>query len=659
MYSNESTTAKDKIEDALRDHGSTTDGRGKWNCPCPNHGKQRGDKNRSLDVKAGTKGAAVKCWVGCQYGEIMASLGLDESDGFDEPPNKSKPPPQSKEVAKYEYFDRHGEYINTKVRYEPKDFRWKLPGPDHRPECLFDASGVAEASHLHYCEGEKDALNLRNVLPNEEHRATTAANEWRDELVEFCTDKQSVAIYIDRDDAGRRKALKVFDSLTAASIAASLFYPKTTDIGSDVSDHIEAGFGLDDFVAVTADELRDELNEKPEDHDDTDSRKPRRYLHVGPDAYEALLDAPEQEWLVRDFLGRGIGTAMGGGTFAGKTFMGLAVGRSFAGGHRGWFDNPFAGQHRNVVYLGMDTHMTSNDVARRLFHLDKAGVQRGERPGAWMDHFFTIGSSWAAGSFPRSRYLLDAGGCARLREDYLSPIEKEHGPIDIIIDDTLSTSLPEGADEDNSNDMTQVVSELTSIAIDYKCAALTLHHPTKSAARDASGKVNFNSWDPHELLRGSGAIANCAGVVAAFFAPDAYPTLRLLKCMSNAGDRRKVWLEVAGEAEAQRGHLNYFDAHEGPESSKPLDDDAVLRSLAHAFRDPDQQLSQRQFTIATQRVAPGRQPSRAAKNRGEELAKLASEKDFLLFEGTNKRSKLRLSSNGKIATRQFRLEAVV
>ena len=53
-------------------------------CPCPEHGKGRGDRNRSLSIKEGEDGRVLlHCFAGCKTADVLAALGLSMADLFD------------------------------------------------------------------------------------------------------------------------------------------------------------------------------------------------------------------------------------------------------------------------------------------------------------------------------------------------------------------------------------------------------------------------------------------------------------------------------------------------------------------------------------------------------------------------------------------------
>jgi hypothetical protein len=66
---------------ALREHGSDAvemDGSRYFQCPAHD------DRRASLTVRQGERGVLVKCYAGCETGEVLAALRLTAADLFDE-----------------------------------------------------------------------------------------------------------------------------------------------------------------------------------------------------------------------------------------------------------------------------------------------------------------------------------------------------------------------------------------------------------------------------------------------------------------------------------------------------------------------------------------------------------------------------------------------
>src|SRR5215217_1880691 len=69
----------DKLED-VRFNGEEHVAR----CPCPDHGKGRGDLNPSLTIKEGDdRRALLQCFAGCTNESIVEALGLEMRDLFE------------------------------------------------------------------------------------------------------------------------------------------------------------------------------------------------------------------------------------------------------------------------------------------------------------------------------------------------------------------------------------------------------------------------------------------------------------------------------------------------------------------------------------------------------------------------------------------------
>lgn len=82
------TEAFPRLLEALWVHGAdpqlSADGTaGNARCPCPGHGKGRGDRSPSLSIAKSPDGAAlIRCFAGCSVDDIMAALGLTLRDLF-------------------------------------------------------------------------------------------------------------------------------------------------------------------------------------------------------------------------------------------------------------------------------------------------------------------------------------------------------------------------------------------------------------------------------------------------------------------------------------------------------------------------------------------------------------------------------------------------
>ena len=153
--------------------------------------------------------------------------------------------------ATYDYTEAEGKLLFQTVRYSPKDFSQRRPDGAggwvhdlksvkrvlyHVPEVL---EVIRRGEVVYVCEGEKDADNLRKLGLV----ATTnplGAGKWRPEYSETLTGA-NVVILPDKDDAGRKHAQQVTQSLAGKAKSIKVVeLPGLPDKG-DVTDWLHAG----------------------------------------------------------------------------------------------------------------------------------------------------------------------------------------------------------------------------------------------------------------------------------------------------------------------------------------------------------------------------------------------------------------------------------
>lgn len=262
-----SGAAVKRVLTALVDHGSRIEQRGAdtWMAQCPADGHD--DRTASLSVAQGDVGAVVCCQAGCDTKTaVLPSLKLGFPDLFDQP-RKARNRAPRRVVAEYRYTDELGELLFVKVRYEPKDFAVKRPdgrggwtyrlGDDTRrvlyrlPEVL---AAVEAGRTVYVVEGEKDADRLAAMG----HAATCnfdgAAKDgqrakWRPEYATVLRGAD-VVIIADRDAPGVAHARAIAASLDGKAKNAAVMQAAVDRAHADISDHLDAGLGLDDLVPV-------------------------------------------------------------------------------------------------------------------------------------------------------------------------------------------------------------------------------------------------------------------------------------------------------------------------------------------------------------------------------------------------------------------------
>lgn len=224
---------------------------------CPAHD----DETPSLTVEVGRKGVVAKCHAGCSFEEIRAALGL------------KKPAKRSglgRIVATYDYPDERGALLFQKVRYEPKDFRARVPngsGWSYKlgdvPRVLYRTpqlkAAIASGEVVYIVEGEKDA----DALAAQGLCATTnfdgAAKDgqqpkWRRREAEQLAGAREVVVIPDNDDAGRAHARAIITTLAALSPAprVRVLEPPNLEPKGDISDWFGEGHTVEELKALAA-----------------------------------------------------------------------------------------------------------------------------------------------------------------------------------------------------------------------------------------------------------------------------------------------------------------------------------------------------------------------------------------------------------------------
>jgi Protein of unknown function (DUF3631) len=254
----------DRVVAALEARGSRRAGHD-WQCPAHD------DEVPSLSVTAAKDKVLVHCQVGCSVEEVVSALGLSMADLFTDDGKLDS----RVEVARYDYTDEGGGLLFQVVRFVPKDFRqrrpdgtgwaWNLNGTRRVPYRLpAVVQAVRDGRRIYVVEGEKDVHSIERAGGV----ATCnpgGAGKWREEFRTYFEGARhdvigvvdniaapSVVVVADADEPGRKHARAVAASLRVAVQDVRVVSPKA---GKDASDHLAAGFGLDDFEPVRDEDL--------------------------------------------------------------------------------------------------------------------------------------------------------------------------------------------------------------------------------------------------------------------------------------------------------------------------------------------------------------------------------------------------------------------
>lgn len=217
---------------------------------CPAHE----DRNPSLSVNPGlTRDVLIKCHAGCDAEAVMEAMDLKWTD-LGERTNGDRP----EIVATYDYHDADGTLVYQVCRMVPKSFRqrrpdgrggwiWKMKGVErvlyHLPDVL---AAAAEGGDVWVVEGEKDADRLA-ALGVVATCNSGGAGKFTLEQAEALRGAR-VSIVADNDDTGHAHAAEV--AFYASSAGAASVRTLQPIAGKDISDHLDAGHGLDDLAPL-------------------------------------------------------------------------------------------------------------------------------------------------------------------------------------------------------------------------------------------------------------------------------------------------------------------------------------------------------------------------------------------------------------------------
>lgn len=216
---------------------------------CPIH--ENGNESRpSLDAKydSKTKNVLLHCKV-CDekesYPDFLKAWKLRPAD--------LKPAVQRHEVAAYPYHDENRKLLYEKVRYEPKDFRYRRPngalGIKGIPKTLYRLPGLlADLSDTVYIvEGEKDV----DTLTDRGRTATTAGglNDWRSEFNQYFIERD-VVIIADNHPKGVACANRIAAELLPTAASVKVIDKLPVKAKGDITDFFDQNGTIEDFDRI-------------------------------------------------------------------------------------------------------------------------------------------------------------------------------------------------------------------------------------------------------------------------------------------------------------------------------------------------------------------------------------------------------------------------
>jgi hypothetical protein len=260
-------TAFTRLIEALERAGCRVTGSGRQRkAQCPAHD----DRDPSLSITDGMERVLLNCRAGCATEDILAALGLGWPDLFGQ--SRSDDRPARHVVSEYGYTDERGHPLFTKVRYEPKGFSVKRPDGrggwipglgEGTPRVLYRlpdvVAAVRDGRTVYLAEGEKDADRLAGLgyaaTCNHDGAAKNGQRpKWRPEYGDLLRGAD-VVIVADRDEAGITHAQAAAADLKTKAKSVAIVQSAVTSEHADVSDHLDAGYGIGDLVPVAASDL--------------------------------------------------------------------------------------------------------------------------------------------------------------------------------------------------------------------------------------------------------------------------------------------------------------------------------------------------------------------------------------------------------------------
>lgn len=463
------TTAYERVLNALSDVGKDYRDRGdSAAAQCPAHD----DHRPSLTVTRATDRALVCCNAGCNIDDVLGALNLTRSDLFDH--TNGKDPlwsPYGPLVAIYDYVDATGHLLFQVCRTSEKQFPQRRPDSTAKggwnwklgdtPRVLYRLpkvlAAVADGEAIYVVEGEKDVHSIEA----QGHVATCnpgGAKKWRHEYAEVLRGAD-VIIVCDRDTPGRAHGRMVEASLRGVAGLVRLVEPAE---GKDVTDHLAAGYDLEQ-LAVVPDSVDDGPPlEEPDDEPDEQAEplsaidQLRQALIHGNDVEQI----PPPEPLVTEWLDLESLAVLYGRPGGGKSFVSMDLSLHIATGSW-WHGHEVAAGH--VLYIAAE---------------GKRGL--GIRQRAWRSLNNIYSDIERMHYLPRVVNLLDPVFSAALAQ-----IASEIQPRLVVID-TLARSMP-GGDENTGKDMGQVIAAADRIKNLTGACILIVHHSGKDQTQGARG----------------------------------------------------------------------------------------------------------------------------------------------------------------------------
>jgi hypothetical protein len=473
------SVAYERVFDALTAHGSQSrdvrQNRAMFQCPA------HADNNPSLEIIDKSDKVILACYAGCQNDDVIAALGLEWGDLFD---NDLTTYARTSEtlVRSYLYERVDGQPWFYVDRYFPKVFRQRLPGVEPvrsldadtrglglkgRPPIVYHAPRVRRAIQrggavVWWLDGEKDVERAER----EGLVATCAPGfaKWEPKYADFLKDADEIVMVVDQDKekpdgrlgAGQQAAQDARAGFRSVGLKVRVLAPAA---GKDLSDHFDAGFGVDDFTL-----------------------EPTAYTRPRGMTAETLQQQTFDplQWAVHGVIPSGL-TVFAGSPKVGKTWLALELSLAVAAG------GPALSALRTTQ--GSVLHLAREDGYRRLQSRLEL-ITAGERAPAALELVSTE-QEWVGGE----------EGIANMTEW----AEEVRDPRMVVID-TIAKVEPEMGEGDRSRGAYAgnyaMMARYKAWADLHNCSVVMIHHDNKT-------KVEAGS-DPFSRISGTRGITGAA-----------------------------------------------------------------------------------------------------------------------------------------------------
>lgn len=435
-------TATDRLVAALREHDSRPQqSGGSWAARCPAHE----DHNPSLSVRQIEGQALVHCHADCPTEDVVAALGLSMAGLFDE----------SRVGAKYVYTNRSGQA--TRYVHRSPDKRFRQSGDTKGQPELYRLpaviNAVSNSTTIYVVEGEKDVHALESVDAVATTAPMGATNFGKVDVTPL--NGAHVVVVPDQDEAGQRWLRDVLTAIEGVAATVKVMKPL---VGKDAADHVAAGHGFDELVAVEA---------------------PVRTGHrsVKLTAASSIIVRPVR-WLWENRMALGSLALLGGREGIGKSTVGYTLAADVT---RGRLAGVYNGISKAVIVAATEDSWGHTIVPRLM------------AAGADLDRVYRVDVTTPEG--------VDTGLVLPHDLTALEEAVREVGAALILLDPLLSR-LDASLDTHKDAEVRLALEPLTALADRSGAAVLGLIHVNKST-----------SADPLTLLMGSRAFAAVARAV--------------------------------------------------------------------------------------------------------------------------------------------------